>query len=224
MTTMIRSPFFLGGAKAVIVVALCSAALTGCTSPGVPLNRSLESVHQPVIQRTNYTFDLNVDREGVSPSEQRRLAGWFEAMDLRYGDRIAIDDPVASGATRASVEAVASRYGLMVGTDAPATPGYVNAGTARIVITRSTAAVPGCPDWGTRTDTNLHNATASGYGCAINGNLAAMVANPQDLVKGTKGSIHTINANGAKAVDVHLSVPQTGNGGATLKAASSKGE
>ncbi len=219
MTTMIRMK-----AKAVIVTALTSAALAGCTSPGVPLNRSLESVHQAVVQRTNYTFDLSVGRDGVSPSEQRRLGGWFEAMDLRYGDRIAIDDPVASGATRASVEAVASRYGLTVGADTPATPGYVNAGTARVVITRSTATVPGCPDWGTRTDTNMHNATASGYGCAINGNLAAMVANPQDLVKGTKGSIETISANGTKAVDLHLSVPPTGGGGTALKAASSKGE
>ncbi len=219
MTTMIRIR-----AKAVIVIALCSAGLAGCTSPGVPLNRSLESVHQAVVQRTNYTFDMSVGRDGVSPSEQRRLAGWFEAMDLRYGDRIAIDDPVASSATRASVENVASRYGLMVGTDAPATPGYVNAGTARIIITRSSATVPGCPDWGTRTDTNMHNATASGYGCAINGNLAAMVANPQDLVKGTKGSLPTISANGAKAVDVHLAVPPSGGGGTALKAASSKGE
>jgi pilus assembly protein CpaD len=56
-------------------------------------NRSLYSMNQPVVERTNYTFDVSTGAGGLTYAEQRRLAGWFEAMDLRYGDRIALVDP-----------------------------------------------------------------------------------------------------------------------------------
>jgi len=188
-----------------------SLGLSACG--GIPTNRGLESNRQPVVQRTNYTA-------GLSNTEQQRLAGWFEAMDLRYGDRITIDDPLASRATRASVEQVASRFGMMVGETAPQTPGYVNAGTIRIVITRSTATVKGCPDWGTQSDTNLHNATASGYGCAINGNIAAMIANPEDLVKGSDGNGTTVVNTSTKAIESYRNQTPTGEKG--LKASSTQ--
>ena len=134
--------------KALASALTLSLALTlgGCVG-GVASNTSLESTHQPVVQRTNFTLDLTTGPGGLSLPEQRRLAGWFEAMDLRYGDRIAIDDPLNSGATRAAVEGVASRFSLLVGDETPTTPGYVNAGTVRVIITRSSATVPGCPDW-----------------------------------------------------------------------------
>ncbi len=183
-------------------------------------NNSLESINQPVVSHTNYTFDAAAGPSGLAPPEQHRLAGWFDAMNLRYGDRIAIDDPLSSGATRSSIEAVASRYGLLVSDDAPATPGYVQAGTVRVVVTRSMAMVPHCPDWSTKSETNLKNATASGYGCAINGNLAAMVANPEHLVRGAAGDSMTTVMSSTKAIDSYREAKPTGEGG--LKQTSSK--
>ena len=53
-------------------------------------------------------------------------------------------------------------------------------GQARVVITRSTASVPGCPDWSVKTEANYNNATSPGFGCGVNSNLAAMIANPAD--------------------------------------------
>ena len=195
-------------AAAALALAL-GVGLAGCASK----NRSLDSVHQPVVQRTNYTLDVNAGPGGLSVPEQRRLADWFEAMDLRYGDRIAIDDPMVNPATRASVEAVASRHGLLVTGDAPPTPGYVNAGQARVVVTRTSAHVPGCPNWGTKFDTNWNNSTASGYGCAINGNLAAMVANPEHLVKGASGNGETVVMSSTKAIDSYRTAKPTGEAG-----------
>lgn len=195
-------------------------ALSGCVG-GVAGNTSLESVHQPVVQRTNYTLDLTTGPGGLSLPEQRRLSGWFEAMDLRYGDRIAIDDPLNSGATRAAVEAVASRFSLLVGDEAPVTPGYVNAGTVRVIITRSSASVPGCPDWGGRTVTNFKNATSKNYGCATNGNLAAMIADPEHLIHGATGKGQTVTMSSTKAIETYREAKPTGGNG--LKAESSKG-
>jgi pilus assembly protein CpaD len=207
-------------AKSAIALSL-GMALSGCIG-GAPTNRMLESVHQPVVERQNYTLDVTAGPGGLSLPEQRRLAGWFEAMDLRYGDRVSIDDPLKSGATRAAVEAVVARYGLLLGDDAPATSGYVNAGTARIVLTRSTARVPGCPDWSAKSDTNLNNATSSNYGCAGNANLAAMIANPEHLLKGDKGTGETTIMTSTKAIDSYRAKAPTGEAG--LKSNSTSGK
>jgi pilus assembly protein CpaD len=188
---------------------------------GMPSNRSLESVHQPIVERTNYTLDVTTGPGGLSIPEQRRLAGWFEAMDLRYGDRISVDDPLNSGVTLAAVEAVASRFGMLVGDDAPVTPGLVNAGTARVVMTRSSASVPGCPDWSAKSDGNLRNATSTNYGCATNSNLAAMVADPEHLIHGAKSTGQTVLMRSNKAIETYRDAVPTGQKG--LKQVSSEG-
>jgi pilus assembly protein CpaD len=175
--------------------------LAGCG--GMATNRSLESVHQPVVEKTNYVLDLTTGPGGLSLPEQRRLAGWFEAMNLRYGDKIFVDDPLASGSTRAAVEAVAARYGMLLNDGTPVTQGYVNAGTARIIVVRASASVPGCPDWRSGSDTNFANATSKGYGCAVNGNLAAMVADPEHLVHGATGTGETVVMSSNKAIDAY---------------------
>lgn len=206
-------------ALGVAIALSLGTMLAGCG--GMPKNQLLESVHQPVVSRTNYTLDVTTNPGGLSLPEARRLAGWFEAMDLRYGDRISIDDPLSSGATRAAVEAVAGRFGLLVSDTAPVTPGMVNAGTARIVVTRTTATVPGCPDWSAKSDTNLMNATSSNYGCASNANLAAMVADPEHLLKGANSTGQTVVMSGNKAIDIYRAAKPTGEAG--LKQNSTQG-
>lgn len=208
----VRKP--LAGALVLSLAAL----LGGCG--GMATNTQLESIHQPVVQRTNFSLDLTSGPGGLSVPEQRRLSDWFAAMDLRYGDKVSIDDPLSSIQTRSAVEAVASRYGMLVGEDAPATPGYVNAGAIRVVVTRATASVPGCPDAGGKSDTNFRNATSRNYGCAINSNLAAMVADPEHLIRGARGNGETVVMSSTKAIDSYRSAAPTGAGG--LKQSSSK--
>src|SRR3546814_2517410 len=73
------------------------------------------------------------------------------------------------------------RRGLLLSGAAPVTTGDVPADNLRVVVTRASAFVPGCPDWSTKSSINFNNATSSNYGCATNSNLAAMVADPNDL-------------------------------------------
>lgn len=199
-------------ASCTLVLAL-GASLSACG--GMPTNRSLDSVHQPVVESTNFTLDVANGSGGLSYPEQRRLVGWFDAMNLRYGDRIAIDDPLGSPETRAVVEAMASRYGLLLSDNVPVTAGYVNAGTARIIVTRMVARVPGCPDWSAKSDANLNNATTSNYGCAVNSNLAGMVANPEHLVQGAAGEGGTTVMSSNKAIDSYRQAKPTGEAGLT---------
>lgn len=197
-----------------------AAALSGCVG-GISTNASLESVHQPVVSRTNFALDVSSGPGGLPVSEQRRLAGWFDALNLRYGDRISLDDPAQSPATRAAIEALAARHGILVGGQAPATPGYVNPGTTRVVVTRSSATVPGCPNWDDKSDGDFHNATSKNFGCATNGNMAAMVADPEHLLRGANTTGETVIMSSDKAIDTYRDTKPTGAGG--LKQTSTSG-
>jgi len=186
-------------------------AVAGCG--GMPSNTSLYSVKQPVVERTNYTLDVNTNQAGLPISEQQRLNGWFETLDLGYGDRVTVEDPSANPAVAAAVNDLAGRYGLIVSNVAPTTNGALNPGQARVVITRSTAGVPGCPDWSASSDMNYTNATSPGYGCATNSNLASMVANPEDLLEGQEGSGETVVATGTRAIQTYREATPTGAAG-----------
>lgn len=205
--TLASAPRATGAALALSL----GLVLAGCG--GMPNNRSLNSVHQPVVERVNYTLDVSTGTGGLSHPEKRRLAGWLEAMDIGYGDRISIDDPLNSSATQSAVAALTSRYGVLLSKDAPQTPGHVEAGTARIVITRTKASVPGCPDWSANSDVNLKNATSSNYGCATNSNLASMVANPEHLIKGAEGTGSTVVMSSTKAIDSYRDATPSGEKG-----------
>ena len=198
--------------KTAVALALSlSLGLGACG--GMPDNRSLYSTKQPVVERTHYTFDVATSGDSLPVSEQRRLNGWFDTMELRYGDRISVDDPANSPGVRAAVANLAGRYGIIVADGAPPTEGYVAPGQARVVISRTLASVPGCPDWSAKSDINYNNATYPNYGCAVNSNMAAMVANPEDLVRGQQGTGETVILSSNKAIDTYREKPPTGTQG-----------
>jgi pilus assembly protein CpaD len=184
-------------------VLTLSVGLSLAACGGMPQNATLYSTKQPVVERTNYTFDVQASPSGLSIPEQQRLVGWFDAMELRYGDRISIEDPMMTAATKEAIGALASRYGILVSDGAPVTTGYVQPGFARVVLTRSSAKVEGCPDWSVKSEMNYTNGTHPGYGCAINTNLAAMVADPEDLVTGDEGSGETYVRRSSQAVEAY---------------------
>ena len=103
------------------------------------------------------------------------------------------------------------RRGLLLSRDAPVTTGAVPEGYLRVVVTRASASVPGCPNWDSKSSLNPVNATSSNYGCATNSNLAAMVADPNDLIKGTRDTGHDPLA-ATRAIQTYRTKPQTGAG------------
>ena len=153
-------------------------------------NRSVYSERQPVVSKANYVLDLSAGNGGLSTSEQNRLSGWFDALELGYGDRVSIDDPnySTSPIAKAAVEAIVARYGLLVSEKAPVTEGHVPAGLMRVVVSRTSASVPGCPDFSHRSHTDFQARTSANYGCGTNGTLAAMIADPEDLVRGNSAT------------------------------------
>ena len=205
----------------ILTAALLASAL-GMGACG-PINRGLESVNQPVVSRADYALDVSANALGYgSGAEERRIDGWFDALHLSYGDHVTIDDP-SPGANSAAREAVArllAQRGLLLGEESPTTPGQIAPGTVRIVVSRSSAEVHNCPNWDRISQPEFASSTMSNFGCAVNANLAAMVANPQDLVRGQS------NAGGAdarsvnKAVKAYRDAQPTASGG--LKTESTK--
>lgn len=202
-----------------LIAALAPAlAATACTGTQ---NRSLESVHQPVVSRNDYVFDVATTRGGLAPGEAHRLATWMASLRLGYGDRIAIDDPGGyAPAAHDQIAAQIARYGLLLADDAPTTDAPPAPGMLRVVVSRMKAGVPGCPDYSRVGQPNFENHTGSNQGCAINSNLAAMVANPMDLVRGQQGSGVADTLVATKAIDTFRKSAPTGAGG--LKGTSTK--
>jgi len=193
------------------ILALATS-LAGCSGAAYS-NRSLESVHQPVVNNSIYQFDVAASNGELAPSEQGRLQGWFDAMGIRYGDRVAIEDSSLYGASaaQATVRSMVERRGLLLSSDVPVTTGAVPEGHLRIVVTRASASVPGCPNWDSKSSINPANATSSNYGCATNSNLAAMVADPNDLIKGASNTGSDPTA-ATRAIQTYRTKPQTGAG------------
>jgi len=186
-------------------------ALGACS--GMPTNKSLYSDNQPVVERNNYTFDVQSSQSGLSIADQQRLDGWFEALELGYGDRVSIDDPLASDAVLEAVSQLAGRHGVLLSDEAPVTSGASQPGYARVIVTRSKAHVPGCPNWSATSDMNYNNGTSPNYGCATKSNLAAMIANPEDLIEGQKGTGETVIMSSSKAIETYRDAAPTGAGG-----------
>lgn len=196
---------------AMIAIAAPALLLGGCTGTQ---NRGLESVHQPVVSRSDYVFDANIDNGRLAPGELQRLAGWMATLRLTYGDRVALDDAGAVvPAAHGEVAALIDRYGLFLSATAPALPGERLPGTVRVIVSRMTATVPGCPDYSRNNKPNFMSHTSSNQGCAVNSNIASMMARPEDLVLGQLGADVRDPAVSNKAIQAFRKAAPTGAGG-----------
>ncbi|MCH4152122.1 MAG: CpaD family pilus assembly protein [Sphingobium sp.] len=186
-------------------LAACDAKSTG--------NRSVESVHQPVVSYTSFVFDVRADSGvGVSRAEKERLDGWLDSLVIGYGDSVAIAGG-APAAARADITEVLGHRGLLIQQDDSAIAGAAPYGSVRLIVRRATASVPGCPDWSTKQENNMSGGTSSNYGCAVNSNFAAMVANPEDLVRGQTSNSDLRTATSNRAIQSMQAKPPTGTGG-----------
>ncbi|MBY8828203.1 CpaD family pilus assembly protein [Hephaestia mangrovi] len=193
-----------------LAALLPMAALAGCQGTR---NRGLESVHQPVVDHNDYAFDVAVTPNGLAPGEAQRLDGWLSSLRVGYGDRVAIDAASADGGpARAMIRHEVARYGVLLSDGAPVTPTPVTPGTMRVVVSRMRAYVPGCPDHSKIPTIDFESNTDSNFGCAVNSNLAAMVARPEDLVRGRSGDGLTDSAVATKAIQTFREAPNTGKG------------
>ena len=194
-----------------LVLIALSSALAACATTDQP-DRGVASVNVPVVTTADYVFDAAAPGGALAPSEADRLTGWFQGLGLGYGDTIYVDGRYAPAA-RSQVPAIAGRYGMLVTAGAPATAGMVQPGSVRVVVARRRAEVPGCPNWSRPAAPDFANRSMSNYGCAVNSNIAAMVANPEDLLHGREGATVTDTYTAARAIEMYRTTPPSGTKG-----------
>lgn len=217
---------FFRPATALLGTAL---ALSLVASPGAArkIERGVESVHQPRIDRTDFVFDLTAGGDGtLDQAQARQLAAWFVALNLRYGDRVTIASPDGGDAglapLRNAIREMVERHGLLVGAEAPLTAGTPPGGALRVIVSRSIATVPGCPSWRDRLEADWVGGQSDNYGCAIAGNLAAMVADPNDLITGRRSDSDLTAVTSGRAIKVYNEKVPTGSGGLQVMSAGGK--
>jgi pilus assembly protein CpaD len=202
------------------LLVLLGSALTACQTPAPDMpSKGVAAVNVPVVTSADYVFDAAATGVGLAPGEGERLNGWFQGLGLGYGDTVYVDGSY-SPAAHAQVAAIAGRYGMLVSPGAPVTAGTVQPSSVRVVVARRRAVVPGCPNW-SQSSPDWDNKSSSNYACAVNSNLAAMIANPEDLLHGREPSGVTDAMTAARAVDLYRSTPPTGSKG--LQSVSPKG-
>jgi pilus assembly protein CpaD len=173
-------------------------------------NQGLNSYAQPVVQRTDYVLELASPGPGLPIAERARLRAWFTSLGLGYGDSIAVESTYGNGAARADVARVAAEYGLLLSDGVPIIAGAPEPGAIRVIVSRSVAHVPGCPF---ADEHQGPSATSINYGCSVNTNFAAMVADPNDLVLGQVGSAAGDPNTAAKAIKLYRDAKPTGSNG-----------
>lgn len=177
-------------------------------------NRGVDAVHQPVVSYSTFLYDVRTDGVTLSQDERARLAGWLDSLDIGYGDSIA----VASGGLRIApalhedIGEVLGRRGMLIHDDASAAAGTPPIGFVRLIVRRTSASVPGCPDWHQNAESNMSGGASSNFGCGVNGNLAAMVANPEDLVRGQSTNSDLRTATSSRAIETYRTKSPTGAG------------
>ena len=192
-----------------ILIAL-SSALAACATTDQP-DRGVASVNVPVVTTADYVFDAAAPGGALAPGESDRLGGWFQGLGLGYGDTVYVDG--SGPAARTQVASIAGRFGMLVTPGAPATAGMVQPGLVRVVVARRRAEVPGCPNWSRPSAPDFANRSMSNYGCSVNSNIAAMVANPEDLLHGREAAGTTDTWTASRAIEMYRSTPPSGTKG-----------
>ena len=201
------------------LIALCSG-VAACNTPDIP-GQGVAASHVPVVTSADYVFDADAPDGSLAPGQAERLNGWFQGLGLGYGDTVYVDGAYADAA-RGQVAAIAGQYGMLVSAGAPVTAGVVRPGAVRVVVSRRRAEVPGCPDWSRPDQPNFNNQTMSNFGCGVNSNIAAMIANPEDLLHGREGNGVGDTATAAKAIELYRATPPSGSKGLTSVTKGSK--
>lgn len=198
-----KSLSLLAAAGAILAVPAAEARPRDRHGP----ERGVDSLNQPVVERSDYVLNLQAPEGSLSAVEKARLRGWFDGLGVGYGDQVFVEEGYGRGPGTADVASVAAEYGLLLSEGAPVTEGSVGSGNLRVVVSRSVAYVPNCPYGASE---HGPSSTSSNYGCSVNSNWAAMVANPSDLVLGQTGTVGASRDAGIKAIKVYREAVPTG--------------
>lgn len=190
------------------ISASCSTTTTG-TSDVDPAGYDAQQRHPIMISRDPESLDLPVGMRGpaLSPQIERVVRDYVRQYKSDGTGPITIQTPVGSANEQAAAATGRAIHYALVRAGVPHAKIVVapyeagdNAKTAklRVAYLRVKAVVPSCGLWPDRYPANVENTQSFDFGCSAQQNLAAMVADPGDLVRPRA----TTPANGARRANV----------------------
>lgn len=176
-----------------LTTAAAAAALAGgCAGAwnGADEAISIAEEHPITVDSQTVTLTLDVDDGGLSAMDQARVRAFADAYLTGGHGPLSVTSPAGAGSTKAGDAAADARKALndagvpwedMNGTSYIATEG----GSRQVVLsyTRYVATASDCGIWQGETARGYANLRSANFGCATQNNLAAMVADPRDLVE-----------------------------------------
>ena len=170
-----------------MALTLCLAIwAAGCASTPKPVEvaRNTEAPNSIVVSETTSSHTVRY-QTGDEPDAAQitGLNDFLIGADVERGDRILIErsaSPADDGRASILADALARKGLLPAMSEAASVP----QGELHLVIHQYVATAPGCPNWTKPPGNDFDNTMHSDFGCATASNLAAMVADPHDLLAG----------------------------------------
>ena len=183
-----------------ISLAACSETTGGIATTSASAPDDYRLRHPIAVQEANRSIVLFVGhaRGGLSPSQRTDVAGLARSWVEEGTGMIAVDVPISTSNARAAESAYREARTVLEAGGVPAnaitqhryTPDDPRTlATIRFTYPRMTAVAGPCGVWPADvgpsiTNPSFHeNRSYSNFGCAYQHNMAAMIANPADLVQ-----------------------------------------
>jgi pilus assembly protein CpaD len=180
----------VGGAA---LLALAAAAGCATSTPATPVDYDYRVRHPIMISEEPEVLDLRVGMNGpaLSPEIETAIRNYVDEYRVHGTGAISIQAPVASANEIAASSTGRAVHYALVRAGVPqnliqVVPYHVGdhskVASLRLSYLRVKAVAPRCGVWPDASTANFRNAQMHNFGCASQQNLAAMVANPADLV------------------------------------------
>ncbi|WP_167730287.1 CpaD family pilus assembly lipoprotein [Terasakiella sp. SH-1] len=160
--------------------------LSGCQT--VQDMQVTRSVPQPVVHQSDNRLEVQFDDDTslLSHEERRALDQFIMKHEIKHNDELVINVALQGGTLAEKRAEKVAAYFRSFGLK-PQFKGLEAAqGLQKIGVSlrRYRVSVPNCPNWTDDPNATYHNQPHSNFGCATAANLALMIGNPRDLVRG----------------------------------------
>jgi len=174
----------LAAAVGVMLIAGCNPNPNPELAGPAPLSMQPPPKH---IQVRLASFDHEIyfarGAKTLSATQAAGLMNFLKASGIGEGDSVTVQGPGASALAAVRQAAVVGELKQLRIDAASGTDTKLAVDAVRVHADHAVATAPACPDWSKPEADEPDNTTSSNFGCATETNLAAMIANPADLVK-----------------------------------------
>ena len=194
------------------LIAVASILMTaGCA--GLHESTGLENQKRNKVEmvRVPYMMTFADNNYRLATDEVRALIAFLGNSNVGYGDELSMDFPLEKDGSLSDlnkrrlsyVSEVLKQHGIIMSMEVTPYGVAPKTNQARLLVSRYVVTPPQCGDWSRTSSSNYNNAPLQDLGCSTQANLGLMVANPRDLITGSRSEYpHAEKA--AKAVETYV--------------------